>query len=665
MLLVEDDPDYAQLVTMLLEETGTRLIVDHVSTWQDAVRALSGPALTAHGAASPPRHDVLLLDLRLPDVQGSDTLEVAVRSGVELPIVVLTGVNDSGVALEAIQSGAQDFLHKDDVTAAGLLRTLLNSVDRHRLREQIARVAARAQASEENFRNLIAENRDGMVVLDDDQTVRFSNPAARRMLGDRLAAPGTILRLPFSDDQDGLIQLSDDDGGSVDALVRSTPLCWEGAPARLVSLHDVTAIKESARRQERLTRLLEARNSRLRLLSEVDPLTGLLNRRGLERARAAEAHRPGGGALAGVLIDCDDFKRVNDALGHTGGDRVLAELTRRLATCLRPDDHLARVGGDEFYALLANTDIKQAAIVGERIRQAIAEAPIVCDAIMMPVTVSVGVARIPPGITDVTEMIGRTQHALRECKNGGKNRVAIHGLRRVATSERIQLERLLARRDQLHVVRQPVIDLRDGRLVGYELLSRGPQGPLRSPDKLFRSCAENGLRTHADIACLQRCLGAIERTSPLTWHVNVFPSTLLEAPIAELLATAPGVGPRICVELSEQQFVGEPSCLLETIDGLRERGYQIALDDVGFGRSSVETLVTLAPDVIKIDRRLVTGAHADATRRARLERMIGVARALGAEVIAEGVETAADVELLRQLGVEYAQGYHLGRPQVA
>jgi EAL domain-containing protein (putative c-di-GMP-specific phosphodiesterase class I) len=219
--------------------------------------------------------------------------------------------------------------------------------------------------------------------------------------------------------------------------------------------------------------------------------------------------------------------------------------------------------------------------------------------------------------------------------------------------------------DVLEVVAQPIVKLVDGRIVSHELLVRGPRGPLRCPDDLFRFCQEQDILQAMDLRCLKRCVETARAAGLSRYHVNIMPATLLQTPTPQLvrvLRGADGTNGHCCLEISEQQLLSDPSVLVGSVRELQAAGLQIAIDDVGFGNSCLEGLVMLQPRIMKIDKRMVHDLDRDADRRRSLNRLLLVAEALGAEVVAEGVETTAEQEVLLELGVRLGQGYLFGRP---
>jgi diguanylate cyclase (GGDEF)-like protein len=421
-----------------------------------------------------------------------------------------------------------------------------------------------------------------------------------------------------------------------------------------------------------VTQQLDETKSRLDRLQLVDPLTELSNRRGMELVLSREVNRAqrNGSQIVAILLNCDDFKRINDTLGHAVGDVALKEMVERITTTLRPSDYVARIGGDEFVILLTDTQFAEAKLIAERIRLSVAESPIRNSNDTIFMTASLGVAILPYEISSVEELLSLTRHALRESKTSGKNRVT-EGL--VAATRNGQgdqpgaqdIVEVLRNGECFRCAKHPIIRLSDEVQLGYELLIRGPAGPFQMPYDFFRIAIENNILTRVDLRCMKTCISAaqyLERGS--RFDVNLFPSTIIDTPIDKLIEMFPvdkDLG-QFCVEISEQQFIGDPSYLKEHTAALKKSGVQVAIDDVGFGRSSLESLILLEPDIVKVDIKYVAGIAMDKQKQRLMRRLIGVVASLGAELIAEGVETRDDLEVIKEMGVEYAQGYLWGYP---
>jgi diguanylate cyclase (GGDEF)-like protein len=417
---------------------------------------------------------------------------------------------------------------------------------------------------------------------------------------------------------------------------------------------------------------LEDAKVKLDRLAIVDPLTDLVNRRGLERVLTAEVNRAQrtGAPITAVLLNCDNFKRINDTLGHAVGDVALKEMVERITKTVRPSDYVARIGGDEFVVLLTDTLYAEAMLIAERVRLAVAENPIrnANDNIYM--TASLGVAVLPYEVSSVEELLTMTRESLKQSKNLGKNRVSGVDVPSSKNGERkyadpVDIVMTLRAGECFRCAKHPIVRLADEVQVGYELLTRGPAGPFEMPYDFFRIAIESNMLTRVDLRCLKTCIvaaGLLEKGS--RFDVNLFPSTIIDTPIERLLDFFPqdkSIG-TFCVEISEQQFIGDPSYLKEHTAALQNAGILVGIDDVGFGRSSLESLILLEPDVVKVDIKYVAGISLDVQKQRLLRRLIGVVEALGAELIAEGVESREDLEMVKSMGVKYAQGYLWGYP---
>jgi diguanylate cyclase (GGDEF)-like protein len=403
-------------------------------------------------------------------------------------------------------------------------------------------------------------------------------------------------------------------------------------------------------------------------IANVDPLTELLNRRGLEAELTTEIQRARrtGAPLMAVLLDCDDFKRINETLGHAVGDVVLKEVASRLKESLRPTDHLARIGGDEFLVLLPHTRLAEAAHVAERLRLSVADSPMRLNSGPVRLTASLGIERVSTEIASIEEVLAHSHLALRRSKQAGKNRVSSSSARGALGRRSLRgVVDALRRPDSFRAVKQAILSLADEAVVGWEFLSRGPAGSFEMPGDFLRVALERNILTLVDLNCLRSCLQAArDLPDDMLRHVNLFPSTLLDTPqerLVELFPSDRGRN-RFCVEVSEHQFIGDPACLRAPVRALKDAGIRLAIDDVGYGRSSLESLILLEPDVVKIDQKVVKGAARDQVQERSLRRLVALVRAVGCELVAEGIESREDLDLLRALGVPHGQGFLWGEP---
>ncbi len=429
---------------------------------------------------------------------------------------------------------------------------------------------------------------------------------------------------------------------------------------------------EFCRREMTLSRELAQVTARLDWLVHMDSLTDLLNRKGMERAIMAELARcrQDGDELLIMLVDLDDFSSVNATMGHGVGDLVLVGAARRIKDSVREQDRVGRCGTDRFVIMLPETDMADGEVVAEKIRLAISRDVIKAGGRSITTTASLGLTAISPTSLSFDEVLAKAHFVLQRSKLKGKNRVS-----RAATVEEVgmirpvaagpEMVRALLRGQVLEVSSQPIVNLADGRIVSREMLIRGPEGPLRRPDDLFSFCQENDITTAVDLRCLKLCAAAAGRLGAHGhFHVNIMPATLLQTEPEELIRVlnpneADG---HCCLEISEQQLLGDPSVLVPRVRAMQAAGIRIAIDDVGFGNSCLEGLIMLHPQVMKVDKRLVRGLAVDPEMRKALARMLKVADVLEAEVVAEGIENTEDYHILVDMGVHLGQGYLFGRP---
>ncbi len=426
----------------------------------------------------------------------------------------------------------------------------------------------------------------------------------------------------------------------------------------------VRILKYAVERHEQKKQVQEL-NERLEKLSFLDPLTHLLNRRGLQRVLSRELHISGreGSNLVVILLDLDNFKPVNDTFGHAVGDIVLQEVAKVLRNTARATDYVSRVGGDEFIILLPNTRPAEATLFSERIRLAINRSPVVSSGgQVIKTTASLGVVDVAQPRLSIEKLLEETHMALAKSKQLGKNRITFgEGLEKRPEDVLEILKLGLCFRS----VKQPIWDLAQEKMVGYEFLTRTNIPGFEMPDEFLNLSQENNILTLVDHRCLEVSMAASHGIpAQCEKHVNLFPSTMagLQPEYFDRLFPPGNLCGNYYVEISEQQILGDPSYLLGVVNQWKKRGVRVAIDDLGFGRSSLESLIVLQPDVIKIDKKLVKGVSHDKGLREMLRRLLNVVASLNAKIIAEGVENRQDLEVLKSFGVQYAQGFLWGEP---
>ncbi len=440
---------------------------------------------------------------------------------------------------------------------------------------------------------------------------------------------------------------------------------------KVLLLRDISERKKTDQALRELTEKLKLSNEELTRLVNIDPLTDILNRRGFEDVLTKEIHRAKreDSSLAAILLDCDNFKHINDTMGHAVGDVVLKEIAQRLKNSLRASDQIARIGGDEFLVLLPNTRWAEAISVAEKLRLSVSASLLISGNKPVNITASLGVTLLSYETSSIEEILALTRIPLHRSKQLGKNIISTtkEWSRTDKTKSTIlsHIKGSLLQDDCLYATSQAIVQLNNNQLVGYELLIRSTIDIIKNPNDFLLFSLEHNILTHVDLRCLKTCIAATaDLEQNLKYHINLFPSTMLATPLERLLDAFP-FGPdreKFSIEISEQQFIGDLAYLQKYTAGLKKAGIKIAIDDLGFGRSSLESLIILEPDIIKIDRKYVSGIATDAGKRRSLRRLMTIVENLDAEIIAEGVETTEELDILIDMGILYGQGYLWGKP---
>jgi diguanylate cyclase (GGDEF)-like protein len=413
-----------------------------------------------------------------------------------------------------------------------------------------------------------------------------------------------------------------------------------------------------------------------------DPLTDLPNRTlFLDRLEIALARlRRQQTSIAVLFIDLDNFKVVNDSLGHNAGDKLLVELGGRLRAAIRPSDTIARFGGDEFVVLCEDiTEAHDAVVVGERIVAAAIE-PFMLEGREMFVSASVGVALAIDGEATPETLLRDADAAMYRAKERGRGRVEVFDeALRTRIMERLDLENGLRRalqRDELRVYYQPEVSAAQGRMVALEALVRWehPDRGLLEPREFVPLAEETGLIVEIGAwvlneACMQ--VAAWRRNgSQVDLAVNVSSRQLVQPDIVEVVRSAlerSGLpAESLCLEITESAVMRDPEAALATLTLVKELGVKIALDDFGVGFSSLAQLKEMLPlHALKVDRSFISGLADDDRNSAIVAAVVMMATTLGLTAIAEGVETEAQALQARALGCDVSQGFFFTRPEPA
>ncbi|MBU6469273.1 MAG: EAL domain-containing protein [Gammaproteobacteria bacterium] len=559
--------------------------------------------------------------------------------------------------------------------------TLQNITGRKRAEEALLR-------SEEKYRLLVDMSQDGVFLSQAGKLV-YVNRAFAQMLGHRAEdMHGMPLNEVIDSANDGLAEKIAAD--SVDehyldphemhlrgrpgmpritASVAVSRIFWRGRPAVMGTARDVTERKKV--------------EQDLVHSAYHDALTGLPNRSFfMDRLRQAVASNSSAGStrFALLFLDLDRFKLINDSLGHSFGDRLLTAITKRLHTCLRPADLMARYGGDEFTILLEHIQaLDEATAVAERIHEELARAFNVGGRDVFT-TASIGIVTSAPHYRHPDELLRDADTAMYRAKAAGKAGYvvfddAMH--QHVKANLKLETElRHALQRNEFRVYFQPILDLASGRLTGCEALVRWvhPERGLVTPSQFLAVAEETGLIIPLGWWVIETACAHLSQwrkrhkhlDDKFTVSVNIanrqFAHWLLPQRVARVLDMTGIPANSLCLEITETVFMDNPELAAETISRLRAIGVNLQMDDFGTGYSSLSALRTFKLDTLKIDRSFIAGIEKNRSDRAIVRTITVLAADLGMDVVAEGIETARQLELLRALGCRRGQGYYFSKP---
>jgi diguanylate cyclase (GGDEF)-like protein/PAS domain S-box-containing protein len=425
---------------------------------------------------------------------------------------------------------------------------------------------------------------------------------------------------------------------------------------------------------------LKATERLLKNLAYSDSLTGLPNRAlfmdRLEQEISIDSRRARGFTL--MFIDIDHFKNINDSLGHSVGDQVLTDLAKRMRQCLREEDTLARMGGDEFTVIVRETvDAPVVQRLAEKLIASVA-LPLELGDVVLEISASIGVALFPQDGPDSDALMKNADTAMYSAKaeGGGKVRFFEPDIAAKAKAQldlKSKLKRAIAENEfVLHY--QPIVDMASGATVHHEALIRwNHQGSLVYPNEFIFFAEEEGLITQIGRLALDMAFAQIREWSagggPARLSINVSRNQFQDEDFVEDLIERigrHGIDPgKVVLEITESMIIADPAAAKVIIGRLIASGFRIAVDDFGVGYSSLSVLVEYPVHIVKLDRSLVKPLEHDPRARSMISGFIELFQRLGLEVVAEGVETALQHEFLSVAGCDFAQGWLYGKPMPA
>ena len=687
LLLVDDEPRLLTSLYELLQGRGYQLVT-----------AATGGEALAH--LSRLRFDLVLLDLRLPDIGGHEIMDFINEKGIDADVIVMSGEVGIDAAIGALKRGAYDYLRKP-YSREELLKTVANALKQRRLEQANARIASQLENSEKMYRYLVDSSPDIIYTLNHEGKFTFINDRAYQLLGyKREELIGQHYSILVHDEDLERARYVFNERRVDERASRNVELrlkCHAGANQERTFNNTLMTISLNAigmhvpdqevKRLEFYGTYGVARDITDRKRAEEvisyqayhDILTDLPNRilfkdrLGLAVIQAKRKQTE----LAVMFIDLDRFKLVNDTLGHVKGDELLQQAAGRLKECLRKGDTLARQGGDEFTIVLPELrDRDDARMVADKFLEVLQE-PFDLDGHAVHISASIGIAVYPAHGESIDELLRHADIAMYQIKGQGKNGHAFYDpAMQDVSHQKIALEQSLRRaleNNELEMYYQPQIDAISGRIVGAEALMRWnhPTRGIVSPGEFLPFAEENGLM----LPISDWMIGALCRDM-LQWKniggnqvrlsLNLSPQYLDRGDFFEKMRGALlryGIAPsQIEVEITENICIRNPQHAIEQLNKLGQLGVSVAIDDFGTGYSSLAYLHRFPVHTIKIDQSFVKEIHDEHGHYPVVLAIISIARGLGLNLIAEGVETDSQARYLRANGCLTMQGYLYHRP---
>ncbi len=673
LIITADAEDAATLQNVLNKAKDGPFILEWQQSLADALARLKTGCI-----------DAILTDLSLPDSQGIETFDQLFACAPQTPIMTLSEIDDEELAVEAVERGAQGYLSKGHFGSYLVPQSLRNIIQRKAVEESVFLEKARAEIT----LNSIS---DAVIGTDMTGNVDYLNVAAEALTGwsreDARGRPiAEVMQIISNATREAL-------ANPIESVLLHNEAKFLAAGAILIKrngseaaiedsaapIHDSSGQIKGAVIVFHDTTAAQAMTMKMAHLAQHDFLTNLPNRVLLNDriAQAISLAERQGTTLAVLFLDLDNFKHINDSLGHAVGDQLLQSVTRCLSTCVRKSDTVSRQGGDEFVVLLSEAhEAQDSALTAEKILAALAR-PHVIDQHELHITTSIGISIYPADGRDAETLIKNADTAMYQAKDRGRNNYQFFTQdMNVRAVERQLIESHLHHalaRQQFVLHYQPRINLRSGAITGAEALLRWqhPQWGLVAPARFISIAEDCGLivpigRWVLREACAQAKLWQNANAEPITVAVNIsaqeFRHRDFIAGVRAILSDrglAPGI---LQLEVAESVLMRDAKASIETLHQLKDMGIQLAVDGFGTGFSSLSYLNRFPLDTLKIDQSFVQEIGSTDGTGIIVRAVIAMGSSLNQRVIAEGVEQQSQLEFLQEQSCEEGQGYFFSRP---
>ncbi|MBI3222947.1 MAG: EAL domain-containing protein [Nitrosomonadales bacterium] len=687
VLLVDDEPRLLSSLCELLKGRDYQLVT--AGSGREALDYLSRGGF-----------DLVVLDMRLPDMSGHEIMDFINAHKVGASVIVISGNSDIDTAIGALKRGAFDYLRKP-YAREELLRTVDNALRQRALEADNRLFAWRLENSEKSYRYLVDNSPDIIYTLDEDGLFTFINERVQHLLGfsrDELIGRHysvlvheediELARYVFKERRIGErasrnveLRLKCGNGGNENRTFENSLLTIsfnsmgmyaseqnEGGREFFGTYGVARDITERKRVED-----LIAYHAYHDVLTDLPNRPLFKDRLGLAVIQAQRSETK----LAVMLVDLDRFKLVNDTLGHIKGDELLQQAAARLKACLRRGDTLSRLGGDEFTLVLPDFRNRQdVEDIAEKCLGCLQQ-PFLLDGHEVQISASIGIALFPDHGSSGDELVRHADIAMYHVKGLGKNGRAFYDDSMVDVSHhKLAMEQALRKaleRHELEMYYQPQVDVTTGRIVGAEALMRWnhPERGLLSAGEFLATTEENGLMLPISDWMLEAIFSDLIEWNAvggeaIRMSLNLSPLYLDRGGFFEKLKgslTRYGVpAEQIEVEVTENICIRNPQRAIEQLNRLDQVGVSVAIDDFGTGYSSLAYLQRFPIHTIKIDQSFVREIHRDDSHAPIVLAVISIAKGLGLNVIAEGVETETQASYLQRAGCSTMQGYLYHRP---